>query len=974
MDDPAPERPAGIAFGRFQVLPHRREVLSVGRPITLGGRAFDVLMALIDARGALVTKDALMARVWPGRIIEDNSLAAQIAALRAAFGTERALIRTVSGRGYQFTGDIRAVPGSSDESFDAVAAQPVPVLPPTNAPEPVSEVIGRDAEIEEVLRVARAHRLVTLTGAGGIGKTTLALALARELRPHFADGVWLAEFSALADPALVPATVAAAVGLELGGGDVSAQRVAQALAGRRLLLVLDTCEHVIAAAAAVAEAILGTSSAPHVIATSREALRAGGERVYPVQPLAVPAEYVASDDDPLRYSAVRLFVERGRAAEPYFAPDRRLMTVIAAICRRLDGIPLAIELAAARAAALGIEALAARLDDRFRLLTRGRRTALPRHRALRATLDWSYELLTEPERMILRRLAVFAGAFSLEACAAVAASPELSVPDAIEGLLGLVAKSLVVTGAEGAVEGYRLLDTTRAYAFDKLAGRGEQEAVARLHAEYYRGFFERAEAEWGRRPAVEWLADYGWHLDDLRAALDWAFSPSGDASLGIILTVAAVPLWTQLSLMQECRQRIERALASLASLATRDTRREMQLLSALGTARLVTRGTTPEAETAWQRALEIAESLGDTNYRLRGLHGLYAYHLTNGEYREALVLAERFHSLAMNGADTAAAAVMGEMWIGVVLHMLGDQARARLLLEHALNSTVAIDDRRHVINFQLDQRVATHCFLARTLWLQGVPDQAMHTMRAGIKLAHAIRHPLSLLYALIQAACPVALFAGDIAAADRAVTMLLDLSDRHAMARWTLWGRCYQGVLLAQQGDVATASQLLRTALGQLAEAGFYNCYTFLTAELASALGRAGEAAQGFAAIDAALARTERSEQGWCTAELLRIKGELLLLQAEEGAAAAAEYHFRQALECAHRQGALSWELRAGTSLARLLREQGRSAEAPALLQPIYDHFTEGFDTADLKAAKALLDALADPHHARGTVRMLRVN
>src|ERR1700688_4268024 len=290
MDDPAPERPAGIAFGRFHVLPHRREVLADGWPITLGGRAFDVLMVLIDARGALVTKDALRARVWPGRIIEDNSLAAQIAALRAAFGTERALIRTVSGRGYQFTGDIHAMPASSDES----AAQPVPVLPPTNAPEPVSEVIGRDAEIEEVLRVARAHRLVTLTGAGGIGKTTLALALARELRPHFADGVWLAGFSALADPALVPATVAAAVGLELGGGDVSAQRVAQALAGRRLLLVLDTCEHVIAAAAAVAKAILGTSSAPHVIATSREALRAGGERVYPVQPLAVPAEHVAS--------------------------------------------------------------------------------------------------------------------------------------------------------------------------------------------------------------------------------------------------------------------------------------------------------------------------------------------------------------------------------------------------------------------------------------------------------------------------------------------------------------------------------------------------------------------------------------------------------------------------------------------------------------------------------------------------------
>jgi DNA-binding winged helix-turn-helix (wHTH) protein len=275
--DPASERPAGIAFGRFQVLPDRRDVLADGRPIKLGGRAFDVLMALIEARGAVVSRDALMARVWPGRIIEENSLAAQIAALRAAFGTERELIRTVSGRGYQFTGEIPVVPASPGEAVDAIAAQPASVLPPTNVPEPVSKLIGREEELSEIPNLVATHRLVTLTGAGGIGKTTLALALARQLRPHFADGVWLAEFSALADPGLVPATVVAAVGLELGGGEVSAQRVARALADRRLLLVLDTCEHLIDAAAAMAEAMLGAGSAPHIIATSREPLRAGGE-------------------------------------------------------------------------------------------------------------------------------------------------------------------------------------------------------------------------------------------------------------------------------------------------------------------------------------------------------------------------------------------------------------------------------------------------------------------------------------------------------------------------------------------------------------------------------------------------------------------------------------------------------------------------------------------------------------------------
>jgi len=210
--------PLRLTSGRFREFPERREVLADGQPIKLGGRAFDVLMALVEARGAVVTRETLIARVWPGRIIEENSLAAQIAALRAAFGAERALIRTVSGRGYQFTGTIHVEPASPGEPVGAVGARPASVSPPTNVPEPVSELIGREEELSEILNLVTMHWLVTLTGAGGIGKTALALALARELRPHFADGVWLAEFSALADPGLVPATMVAAVGIELGGG------------------------------------------------------------------------------------------------------------------------------------------------------------------------------------------------------------------------------------------------------------------------------------------------------------------------------------------------------------------------------------------------------------------------------------------------------------------------------------------------------------------------------------------------------------------------------------------------------------------------------------------------------------------------------------------------------------------------------------------------------------------------------------
>ncbi|HZB90048.1 MAG TPA: winged helix-turn-helix domain-containing protein, partial [Stellaceae bacterium] len=624
--DPSPEIRASVAFGRFRVVPHRRELLAGDRPLKLGGRAFDVLMALIEARGEVVDKDALMARVWPGRVVEENNLQAQITTLRKAFGADRELIRTISGRGYQFAGEVRILPASSDQPARTglLAARRGEALPPTNIPEAISELIGRDEELGAILKLVAAHRLVTLIGVGGIGKTRLGLAAARELLPHFADGVWLAELSALADPALVPAVVAAAVGLDLGGGEASVQRVAQALAARRLLLVLDTCEHVIDAAAAMAEAVLRGGSAAHVIATSREQLRAEGEWVYPVPTLSVPPVNATADDDPLQYGAVRLFIERARAAAPGCAPDRRSMTATAAICRRLDGIPLAIELAAARATALGMEELATRLDDRLGLLSGGRRTALPRHQTLRATLDWSYALLSERERVALRRLAVFAGAFSLRAAGAVAANSELPPSQVVDGLSGLAAKSLVTAEADGVVRRYRLLDTTRAYALEKLHESGEHEALARRHAEYYREVFEQAEAEWKTRPTAEWLADYGRRIDNLCCALDWAFSPEGDASIGVALTAAAAILWMQLSLWSECRRRAEQALAALSAGEGGDARREMKVQAALGSSLWPIRGAgASECGAAWAKVLELAETLGDAEFQLRSLWGLW---------------------------------------------------------------------------------------------------------------------------------------------------------------------------------------------------------------------------------------------------------------------------------------------------------------------------------------------------------------
>jgi len=951
----ASDASAIVEFGRFRVEPHRREILADGQPIKLGGRAFDLLIALIEASGAVVSKDVLLDRVWPGRIVEENRLQNQVSALRKAFGADHDLIRTVAGRGYQFTGEIRARPGgpAGRSSARETAGDAAPAHPPTNLAERVSELIGRDKDVEEIFDLVAEHRLLTLTGVGGIGKTTLGLEVARLLLPEFADGIWVAELGPLSDPGLVFVTVATALGLELAAGATSPEHVANALGSKRLLLVLDNCEHVINAAASMAEALLRANPSTRVIATSREPLRAPGECIYRVLPLGVPAEGAEDPDEVLRHGAARLFVARARDADPHFSLDSRAAAAMAAICRRLDGMPLAIELAAARTASLGLEGLASRLDDRFRLLTGGRRTALPRQQTLRATLDWSYELLSEPERAVLRRLAVFPGGFTLEAASTVVASAEIGASDGVDHVPDLVEKSLVVADGTGATVNYRLLETMRAYALDKLAQAGELEQVARRHAEYHRDLFERAESEWETRPATEWLADYGRRIDDVRTALDWAFSPNGDTSVGVALAAASAGLWGQLSLPEECHRHVDRALASFAPGSIPAERRAMLLYAALGESLIYIKGPVRETGAAWMTALEIAERLNDTDYQMRALYGLWACGDLGGEYQASLVFAQRFCSLAVKQADPADL-LIGDRMTGVVLHFLGDQASAREHIERMLARYVAPVRRSHTIRFLYDQRVVAAAYLARILWLQGFPDRAMSTVQSIVGDPPVIGHARSV--ALAQAACPISLLVGDLPATERAVATLLDEAARHALAIWHPWGRAFEGILFIKRGDAVNGLALLRTARGELRETGFAALYTEILRALAEALAGAGEVAEGLVTIDEALARSERNEERWCLAELLRIKGEILLLQAGPDAVVTAEDHFRQAIDWAGRQSALSWELRAATSLARLRRGQGRSKEARELLAPIYARFTEGFETADLRTAKALIE------------------
>jgi predicted ATPase/DNA-binding winged helix-turn-helix (wHTH) protein len=488
----------GLAFGRFRILPQQGQLLAGDEPVEIGARAFELLLALAEADGAVILKDELIGRIWQNRVVCENILHVQVKALRKALGPDRDLIRTVPGRGYQLV--AQAFPlgaaGLRADRPSASAARPARAL--CNLPQPISELIGREAELAEVVGRVRTHRLVTVTGAGGIGKTRIACEAALQLLPEFPDGVRFVELSSVAEPDLVAAAVASAAGLELAPGETSVARVAAALATRGLLLVLDTCEHVIEAAATLAEALLRIGASARVLATSREPLLADGEWVYRLRPLALPVEGETAGG--CNDAAVSLFIARARANNADLPSDCGEAAVIAAICRQLDGIPLAIELAAARAATLGIHTLAARLDDQLQLLNCGRRTALPRHQTLRGLLDWSYELLTAGERTVLRRLSVIRGTFGLDAAKAVAAGEDISPASAVAGLANLVAKSLVSAELNGAAGSYRLLEATRAYAFEKLSKSGEREAAARHYREFCRDGSAHPQSEWDVRP------------------------------------------------------------------------------------------------------------------------------------------------------------------------------------------------------------------------------------------------------------------------------------------------------------------------------------------------------------------------------------------------------------------------------------------------------------------------------------------
>ncbi|WP_207485806.1 ATP-binding protein [Arenibaculum pallidiluteum] len=948
-----------VSFGAFRLFPTRRALFRDGEPVQLGSRALDILVALVERAGEVVPRRDLIDRVWPDLVVEEGNLRVHIANLRRVLGDGRdgaRYVANIPGRGYCFVAPVgREAPPPADMAGNiaagagaAAAAGPaalpsVPRLPPR-----LARMVGRDETVAALSGSLARHRFVSVVGPGGMGKTTVAVSVAHSVLDDFGQAVFFVDLGSLADSTLVNAAVATALGFVPQAEDPLPGLLAF-LAGRRILLVLDNCEHVVDAAATLAERLY--SQAPHlfILTTSREALRAEGEHVHLLHPLDTPpSEEGLTAAQALAWPAIQLFMERAASGGYRSALTDEDAPIVAGICQRLDGLALAIELAAGRVGSYGIRGTAELLDNRFKLLWQGRRSALPRHQTMQAMLDWSYNLLSERDRCVLRRLSTFAGIFTLEAAQDVASDLDVPPTEVAEALSSLVDRSLVWASAYSGAAYYRLLDTTRSYAALKLAQSDEADAVARRHALHYcRRLAPETTpsliAGGGDLPAQALL------MGNIRAALEWSFSGHGDGALGVDLAARAAPLFLGLSLLHDCQRWCELGLARLDE-ADRGSAKELSLQAALAISAMFTKGNGREIRAAIERGLNLASALGSSEYELHLLAGLHIFLTRIGEFHDAVRVAERSATVAAAIGDPSAG-VMADWMLGTAYHLIGDHAEALRYCERGLRRAAA--GVMHVDFFGFDHRVRALIVLVRALWLRGFADQSARVAVQAIAEAERREQPVTLCIALIYTTT-ASIWAGELETAGQRAARLVEHAAKHSLGPYHAVGLALQGEIAIRMRQAPRGVSLLREALGALRAEQHQILTTPFLRALAEGLAECGQFDEASATIDGTLARARERGEAFHLPDLLRARGEILLT-APGPDLAAAEAALLRAVQCAQTQSAPGWELRAALPLARLWLRQGRRAEAREMLSAALHQFTEGFGTADLREARRLL-------------------
>ncbi|TWT10668.1 winged helix-turn-helix domain-containing protein [Reyranella sp. CPCC 100927] len=939
-----------ISFGPFSLSASSRLLMKGGAPVELGARTLDILIALASRPNEAINKRDLLAQVWPDVTVEESSLRFHMARLRKALGDGKdgaRYITTLAGRGYCFVAPVLR----SSHPVTAPAADTIH-LPHANLPGRLARMVGRADDVLAISKLLAAQRFVTIVGSGGVGKTTVAVAVAHDLIDAFGGAVLFVDLGTLIAADLTVTAVASMLGLPVRSDDATPSLVRH-LRDKRILLILDTCEHVIDTVAPLAARIFAAAPQVHILATSREALRVEGEHVYKLEPLACPPDDPALAAEVVRaFPAVQVFMERAAAGGARLTFNDADASVVADICRKLDGVALAIELAAGRVGAYGLQQTAALLDQRLTRLWPGQRTAPPRQKTLQATLDWSYALLSDVESKVLRRLAVFVGHFTMDAALAVVTSDSIHESVVFGAIDSLVAKSMLATRPAGAMMRYRLLDATRAYALDIGIAGAELADLAVRHATYYRDWLKQIG---GTAPALSAAAERMpllANLNNVRAALEWCFGANGNTGIGLELAAAAAPVFLAMSLLPECQRWSERAIEALTD-TTRGGTEEMRLQSALGMSLMFIHASSEKAQQALDRGLAIAEDHGDALHRLQVLGPLHMFHLRIGHFKDALHYAQQGVAAA-KALDDPAARTLAHALAGISLHVIGDLGAARVELETALRHSRDSQGTR-AIYLGFDGQTLASIVLARNLWLQGSAAQAHELLHQAVKDAERRNHPVTLAIALIYAISTL-FWTGDLDGAEKHVERFVAHAQRHSLAPYLAVGQGFKGRLELLRGDAKGGVESLQSCLMQFHAARYELLTTPFSATLAEGLAALGRQAEAMAVMDEAITLCETGGDLVYMPDLLRVKGRLLLASMPSGEGA--EQCFRESLEWSRRQGAPAWELRTAVDYAALLSDRGDADRARALLRPVFEPFAEGLDTADARSAARLLASL----------------
>ncbi len=693
-------RAVEISFGRCVIRPAQRDVLVSGEPAKLGARAFDLLVVLVERRDRVTSKDELLKLVWPGLIVEENNLQVHISALRKLLGSHA--IATIPGRGYQFTLLADSVPPPDDGPPQAERRRPAaqknlaegmapaaPPIYPNNLPRQLTSFIGRENEIAAVEALLVRTRLLTLIGSGGCGKTRLSLQVAANTFEQFPDGAWFLELAPLTEPGLMLRAVATAFAVKEESGKPLEYTLTEHLRQKRLLLLVDNCEHLLDACAKVVDTLLRQCPGLKILASSRQALGTAGEQTYRVPSLSLPDRNVAQTPQSLsRYESVQLFVDRALLVRADFELTQDNASALVSLCWQLDGIPLAIELAAARLGLLSVAEIDRKLDHRFRLLTGGSRTALPRHQTLLSLIDWSYNLLNEAEKLLLQRLSVFAGGWTLEAAEAVCAGGGVADWEVLDLLTQLCDKSLVVVEQMERYSRFRLLETVREYAREKREQSADNASIRTRHTHYFLALAEEAESKLNAAEQSESLLRLEAEHENLLASLDWSLAAT-EAQDVLRLCGALGDFWMMQGRLSEGREWCERVF--LKTQTQVPTPQRAKALNAAGTLALY-QGDFAAARDLHETALTIAQQLADQQGIRAALSGMGLLALSLGDFPAAQTRNEASLAVAQQiGERRGVATALGNL--GAVALSQGDYPAAQALLDRSLAYAREMGDR-----------------------------------------------------------------------------------------------------------------------------------------------------------------------------------------------------------------------------------------------------------------------------------------